>query len=335
MGETGATLNARIDPGGFPTKYRFEYGPTTSYGQVSPPGEGSVGEGNGPVAVSQQLTGLEPGVTYHFRVVATNQWGTEVTDDSTFNFFPQDCPNAYARQLTRAAYLPDCRAYELVSPGNASAVELYPGDVTEDLFFFKFGSLNHPSLQDRSAESGHGEESLPLLLRGPGGALPGTNPPNSLLDTYTSTRTTSGWVTRYWGLQGNEVLVASGSKCDLEMKICIDYKTGPALGSTEEDVEGVSRAPYVWDPEGHSLGRWPTNVNVVKERHEVHRRRPSVTRLQPLRLLLGEHPVHSRRSNGGPGSAYDNEIEDATVEKVSLLSERRRHPAGHRRLRRN
>ena len=154
VGETGATLNARIDPVGFPTKYRFEYGPTTSYGQVSPPGEGSVGEGHGPVPVSQQITGLEPGVTYHFRVVATNQWGTEVTDDSTFNFFPQDCPNAYARQLTRAAYLPDCRAYELVSPGNASAIELYPGDVTEDLFFYTFGSKFIPHYKTEALNLG-------------------------------------------------------------------------------------------------------------------------------------------------------------------------------------
>ena len=72
-------------------------------------------------------------------------------------------------------------------------------------------------------------------------------------------------MTRYWGLRGNEALQASGSKCDLEMKTCIDYKTRPALGSTEEDVKGVSRSPYVWDPEGNSLGRWPTNVNVVKD----------------------------------------------------------------------
>ena len=100
VGETGATLNARIDPGGFPTTYRFEYGPTTSYGQVSPAWRGASAKDTGRSRCPSRLTGLEPGVTYHFRVVATNQWGTEVTDDSTFNFFPQDCPNAYARQLT-------------------------------------------------------------------------------------------------------------------------------------------------------------------------------------------------------------------------------------------
>ena len=44
------------------------------------------------------------------------------------------------------------------------------------------------------------------------GAINGTNPPNSLADTYTSTRTPSGWVTRYWGLQGNEVSLAGGAE---------------------------------------------------------------------------------------------------------------------------
>ncbi len=320
VGETGATLSARIDPVGFPTKYRFEYGPTTSYGQVSPPGEGSVGEGHGPVPVSQQLTGLEPGVTYHFRVVATNQWGTEVTDDSTFNFFPQDCPNAYARQLTRAAYLPDCRAYELVSPGHASAIELYPGDVTEDLFFYTFGSRVIPHYKTEALNLGTARNPSRFSFEGLSGALPGTNPPNSLLDTYTSTRTTSGWVTRYWGLRGNEALVASGSKCDLEMKTCIDYKTRPALGATEEDVEGVSRAPYVWDAEGNSLGRWPTNVNVVKNGTKyIGDDRPSPD-FSHYVFSSVNIPFTPDGKTGAPGSAYDNEIEDATVEKVSLLS---------------
>ncbi|HEY1354789.1 MAG TPA: fibronectin type III domain-containing protein [Solirubrobacterales bacterium] len=319
VGESGATLNARIDPAGFPTTYRFEYGPTASYGQVSPPGGGSVGEGHAPVPVSQQLTGLDPGVTYHFRVVATNEWGTEVTDDSTFNFFPQDCPNAYARQLTRSAYLPDCRAYELVSPGNASAIELYPGDVTEDLFFYTFGSIFIPHYKTEALNLGTARNPSRFSFSGLSGALPGTNPPNSLLDTYTSTRTTSGWVTRYWGLRGNEALVASGAKCDLEMKICIDYKTRPAIGATEEDLEGVSRAPYVWDQEGNSLGRWPTNVNVVKNGTKyIGDDHPSPD-FSHYVFSSVNIPFTPDGTTGAPGSAYDNEIEDATVEKVSLL----------------
>jgi hypothetical protein len=320
VGETGATLNARIDPVGFPTTYRFEYGPTTSYGQESPAGGESIGEGHGPVAVSQHLTGLEPGITYHFRVVATNEWGTEVTDDSTFNFFPQDCPNAYARQLTRSAYLPDCRAYELVSPGNASAIELYPGDVTEDLFFYTFGSIFIPHYKTEALNLGTARNPSRFSFSGLSGALPGTNPPNSLLDTYTATRTTSGWVSRYWGLRGNEAVVASGAKCDLEMKTCIDYKTRVAINPTEDEIQGVSRSPYVWDSEGNSLGRWPTNVNVVKNGTKyIGEDRPSPD-FSHYVFSSVNIPFTPDGVTGAPGSAYDNDVEDATVEKVSLLA---------------
>ena len=37
--------------------------------------------------------------------------------DQTFNFYPEPCPNATVRQQTGSGSLPDCRAYELVSPG--------------------------------------------------------------------------------------------------------------------------------------------------------------------------------------------------------------------------
>ena len=173
VGETGATLSARIDPVGFPTTYRFEYGPSTSYGQVSPPGGASVGEGHGPVPVTQHLTGLQPGVTYHFRVVATNEWGTEVTDDSTFNFFPQDCPErvrAPADPRGLPARLSRVRARQPRQRQRDRA--LSRGRHRRPLLLHHRGEL-HPPLQDRSPESRHGEKSIPILLlgseRGPAG----------------------------------------------------------------------------------------------------------------------------------------------------------------------
>ena len=47
-------------------------------------------------------------------------------EDHTFNFYPPSCPNENVRQQTQANYLPDCRAYELVSPGDAGGTQLYP-----------------------------------------------------------------------------------------------------------------------------------------------------------------------------------------------------------------
>jgi hypothetical protein len=320
VGETTATLNARIDPGGFSTTYRFEYGLSTNYDHAIPAAGGSVGAGTTPVPVSAELTGLDPGVTYHFRVVAENQWGTEVTDDATFDFFPQACPNAYARQLTRAAYLPDCRAYELVSPREGVAVQLYPGDVTEDLFFYTFGSQLVPHYKTEALNLGTAMNPARFSFQGLSGAIPGTDPPNSLIDTYTSTRTVEGWVTRYWGLRGREVLAASGAKCDPAMETCIDYKVRPLLGATPEDIEGVSRAPYVWDSEGNSLGRWPTNLSEVQDGIKyVGDDRPS-----PDFSHYAFSSVNVPFTSGGltevPGSVYDNDVQNGTVTKVSVRS---------------
>ena len=109
VAETSATLNARIDPGGFPTTYRFEYGPSTNYDHAVPANGGSVGSGTEPVPVSAELSGLEPGATYHFRVVAKNEWGTEVDGRLDLQLLPAELPQRLcppADQVRLPARLP-------------------------------------------------------------------------------------------------------------------------------------------------------------------------------------------------------------------------------------
>ena len=76
IGHETATIKAKIDPDELATEYHFEYGETTTYGIEVPVGGASIGSGSEPVAVSATLSGLKLGVTYHFRVVATNGAGT-------------------------------------------------------------------------------------------------------------------------------------------------------------------------------------------------------------------------------------------------------------------
>ena len=102
--------------------------PRVAYGNTIPGSGEDIGSGIEPVAKDLHLTDLTPNATIHFRVVATNKWGTSTTDDTTFNFRPPACPNAHVRQLTSSSYLPDCRAYELVTPGYAGAVQILPGE---------------------------------------------------------------------------------------------------------------------------------------------------------------------------------------------------------------
>ncbi len=92
VAQTAATLNATIDRGDADTTYHFEYGTSAAYGTSVPAPDADIGSGvvessgvaEGPVVVGQQLTGLQPGTTYHYRVVATNALGQVVGADQTF-----------------------------------------------------------------------------------------------------------------------------------------------------------------------------------------------------------------------------------------------------------
>jgi hypothetical protein len=82
LGTTTATVTGTVNPNGQATSRYFEYGTSTSYGSKT----ASVGVGSGTtnVDVSAALTGLAPGTTYHYRVVATNSTGTSRGADGIF-----------------------------------------------------------------------------------------------------------------------------------------------------------------------------------------------------------------------------------------------------------
>jgi hypothetical protein len=84
----GATLNAKIDPEGLATTYRFEYGTTDGYGTTVPAVPKSAGSGASAVTGSQAVSGLAVGTTYHYRVVAVNEAGQSVGEDRVFTTSP-------------------------------------------------------------------------------------------------------------------------------------------------------------------------------------------------------------------------------------------------------
>ena len=78
----GATLGALASPRSQATTYVVEYGTTTAYGAQTT--AASAGAGAAPLAVGVPVASLDPGTTYHFRVVATNASGTTTGADATF-----------------------------------------------------------------------------------------------------------------------------------------------------------------------------------------------------------------------------------------------------------
>lgn len=67
---SSAELTGTVNPRGSETNYTFQYGSTTGYGAQTP--IASAGSGVGGVKVSQVLSGLPAGATYHYRLVAVN-----------------------------------------------------------------------------------------------------------------------------------------------------------------------------------------------------------------------------------------------------------------------
>ena len=87
VGESAATLTGTVNPQGIPASYWFEYGPTTAYGSQTP--AATAGSSALTQNVSAALSGLAPGTTYHYRIVATNASGRAEGADRTFTTAPR------------------------------------------------------------------------------------------------------------------------------------------------------------------------------------------------------------------------------------------------------
>ena len=77
-----ATLNASINPNGAATTFSFRYGTNTAYGSATP--VVTLAAGATAVSTNATVTGLQAGMTYHYRVVATNSAGSASGSDLTF-----------------------------------------------------------------------------------------------------------------------------------------------------------------------------------------------------------------------------------------------------------
>ncbi len=90
IGQNTATLTGTVYPEHTPTTYRFELGTTSAYGTVLTGGE--AGREGGRAQVTQLVGNLQPGTTYHMRLVAFSAAGTTAGPDRSFTTttFPQE-----------------------------------------------------------------------------------------------------------------------------------------------------------------------------------------------------------------------------------------------------
>lgn len=139
VGSDTARLSGEVNPNSLPTTGYFEYIDEASYQKdleeggdgfataikAPDPGAGqaplSFGAGEAFVTRSVSLYPLEHGSVYHYRLVAQNQLVGPVASESEAleTFEPPEvdsCPANQASRIGPGAFLPDCRAYEMVSP---------------------------------------------------------------------------------------------------------------------------------------------------------------------------------------------------------------------------
>jgi len=83
---TNATLNGTVNPNWAATTAYFQYGLTTGYGSYS--ATNTLAATNVALSVSNLTGSLNPGTTYHFRLVASNNVGTSLGNDLTFTSSP-------------------------------------------------------------------------------------------------------------------------------------------------------------------------------------------------------------------------------------------------------
>ncbi len=290
---TSAEIDAKINPRGFETTYYVEYGPSTTYGSQAPiPGK-ILPAGNTSQAVEIQLTELQ-GIVYHFRVVAESQWGTVRTEDQSFNFFPQSCPNSAVRQQNESQYLPDCRAFELVSPEETGNVELTNAEANPDPY-----AVNPPR----------------FAFNGYLGGVQGTEPTNALgADTYIATRTNTGWKTRLVGLRGYEGTAAGTLYTDPTFSKFLDWREN---GGFEGEPQPPHQVPYIWDTEGGFIERWPSNPDSYPGLEELEGGFQNSPDLTHLAISSTNVALTNEGLTTGAGSAYDYEAKTGSMTLIS------------------
>ena len=178
VGTGGVTLNAEVDPLGSPATGFFQYideagyeagiraaeeeGKTKEEAEAqgrgfdaaaeAPAGAGKIdfGAGEGTVRRRAQVYPLAPGTTYRYRLIATDNFATLPSETKSFRTLsahsPEagSCPANEAFRSGPSASLPDCRAYELVSPldKGGSDIRVLPTNGHE------------PAVLEQSSESG-------------------------------------------------------------------------------------------------------------------------------------------------------------------------------------
>ena len=204
---TEATVSAEIYPHGEPTTYQVEYGSSNTYGSST--ATASISAQHGPAGIQARLTGLTPNLEYHYRIVATNNTGSEQTPDLAFT--------TGETSVAGSQGLPDDRVYEMVTPPENENAEVYvpealdeppaEGIPTERLFQVSADGSSVAYEGDATSGGGNGE----------GG--------HDIGNQFLAKRLTNGWVTNSIQPAGVFSTLYEGFSSDLSVGVLISGTT--------------------------------------------------------------------------------------------------------------
>jgi hypothetical protein len=315
-----AVLEADIETQGESTTYHFEYGPADCSANpctAIPVPDGNVGSASS-VRVKQEINGLTPDTVYHFRTVATNPSGTTQGPDRRFTTYPADgastlCPNSEFR-YGQSATLPDCRAFEMVSP-----IDKNGGDITTlcEGFACRRTALNQSATDGRAftyssyrafADAGNGRYT----------------------NQYLAKRQTDGWATHALSMpQSSPTLWESGPNYEFLLNTQF-AEFSPDLSTAW--VYGDGKEPLTPDAvEGYpNIYRQDTTTRTVSAVTINPPLAPPANEETDLRLAYegtsadGNHTLYAAKAqltaNAAPNNQYQlYDFTDGEVRLVSIL----------------
>jgi hypothetical protein len=193
VGETEATLGAKVNPGGASTTTHFDYitaaqfeadGNSFGAGTEETPESTSIGSNDEDQSAEAELSELEADTAYRYRVVATNAKSPTGTPGPVKAFHTtaassafSGCANEAIRRQNNSTGLADCRAYEMVSPVDKGGFGAY------------YNTLPVPAQAAPSGEK--------IAYQGVQ-AFPGAQGNSVFYSAHLSARTANGWQTTDW-----------------------------------------------------------------------------------------------------------------------------------------